>query len=74
MGIAWRYGALNGKNELDQESEVEEMRDGETMGCIWRLVGIDSQNGIGISLLNLKRVVALIAALNGMSGASSGCD
>ena len=39
-----------------------------------RLVGTNFQNGIDISLLNLKRVVALIAALNGMSGASSGCD
>lgn len=65
---------FNGKNELDQESEVEEMRDGEAVGCIWRLVRRDMQNGIGISLLNLKRVTALITALNGMSGVDSGRD
>ena len=34
------------------------------------LVRRDMQNGIGISLLNLKRVVTLITALNGMSGES----
>ena len=68
LGIAWRYGALNGKNELGQESEVEEMRDGEAMSCIWRLVGMDGQNGIGISLLNLKRVTGLMPLLNGISG------
>ena len=62
------------QNELDQESEEEEMRDGEAVSCIRRLVGIDSQNGIGISLLNLKRVAALITALNGMSGVDSGRD
>lgn len=38
------------------------------------LVRRDSQNGIGISLLNLKRVTALITALNGMSGVDSGRD
>ena len=32
------------------------------------LVRRDMQNGIGISLLNLKRVVAPITAFNGMSG------
>lgn len=48
------------------------MREGEAVGCMWRLVGMDSQNGIGISLLNLKRVAALIAALNGMSGVDKG--
>ena len=50
------------------------MREGEAVGCMWRLVGIDSQNGIGISLLNLKRVTALITAFNGMSGVDSGRD
>ena len=39
-----------------------------------RLVRRDMPNGIGISVLNLKRVTALITALNGMYGASSECD
>ena len=38
------------------------------------LVRRDMQNGIGISLLNLKRVVTPITALNGMSGVDNGCD
>ena len=46
----------------------------DKLGDISPLVRRDSQNGIGILLLNLKRVAALITALNGMSGASSGCD
>ena len=46
----------------------------EEFGDISPLVRRDRQNGIGISLLNLKRVAALIAAFNGMSGDGSGCD
>ena len=46
------------------------MREGEAVSCIWRLAGIDNQNGIGISLLNLKRVAGLMPFLNGMSGAN----
>ena len=38
------------------------------------LVRRDMQNGIGISLLNLKRVAALTTAFNGMSGVDSGRD
>ena len=46
----------------------------DKFGDISPLVRRDMQNGIGISVLNLKRVVALIAALNGMSGVDSGHD
>ena len=44
----------------------------DKLGDISPLVRRDSQNGIGISLLNLKHVVALVAALNGMSGVNKG--
>lgn len=47
---------------------------GKRFGVIRPVTSINSPNGIDISLLNLKRVVALITALNGMSGAGSGCD
>ena len=46
----------------------------DKLGDMSPLVRRDRQNGIGISLLNLKRVTTLITALNGMSGAGSGCD
>jgi len=46
----------------------------DKFGDISPLVRRDMQNGIGISVLNLKRVVTLITALNGMSGVASGCD
>ena len=46
----------------------------DKLGDISPLVRRDRQNGIGISLLNLKRVAALITAFNGMSGVSCGCD
>ena len=46
----------------------------DKLGDISQLVRRDMQNGIGILLLNLKRVTALITALNGMSGDGSGCD
>ena len=35
---------------------------------------MERQSDMDSWILNLKRVVALIPALNGMSGASSGCD
>ena len=38
------------------------------------LVRRDMQNGIGISVLNLKRVTVLIPALNGTSGAINEFD
>jgi len=44
---------------------------GEVFGVIRPVESSDSQNGIGISVLNLKRVAGLVVALNGMSGASS---
>ena len=46
----------------------------DKLGDISPLVRRDRQNGIGISLLNLKRVAGLMPALNGMSGVDSGCD
>ena len=46
----------------------------DKFGDISLLVRRDRQNGIGISVLNLKRVVTLIAALIGPSGVSSEFD
>ena len=43
----------------------------DKFGDISPLVRRDMQNGIGISVLNLKRVVTLITALNGMLGVGS---
>ena len=43
----------------------------DKFGDIRTLVRRDMQNGIGISVLNLKRVVTLIPALNGTLGVGS---
>ena len=69
--------AAEGQQEYHRGDQAPVDREGAVMatndkfGDIRPLVLRDMQNGIGISVLNLKRVVTIVAALNGMLGVGS---